>query len=63
MSNHLTAFVTTGPAADPHHLHALGQSASALMHQGTESTLFVAAVLIALVYIVVIGAKKAVGSK
>jgi hypothetical protein len=61
--NHLTAFVTTGPPADPHHLHALGQSASALMHQSNEGKLFVLAVLIALVYIFVIAAKKVTGSK
>ena len=51
VKNHLVAYVTTGPAADPHHLHALGVAASQLGHQGPEALAFIIAIPLAIIFL------------
>jgi hypothetical protein len=51
VKNHLVAYVTTGPPADPHHLHALGVAASQLGHQGPEALMFIIAIPLAIIFL------------
>ena len=51
VKNHLVAYVTTGPPADPHHLHALGVAASQFGHQGPEALMFIIAIPLAIIFL------------
>jgi hypothetical protein len=61
MNNHLTAFVTTGPAANrAQAVHAIGQNASTYVHQHGVGALWAVVVLVAAIYLLAVAGKKAV---